>query len=1716
MLLRVTRASRQQLFKNVMMKSTIPQLDRQSLTKNVWFQEQISNGNILFVRQALVDMKAQNERPHHIVCNQILHKFSQLSLSDDVVQWFQDFRNAEIQLDSIAYDAVILALTRLNQTDKALGVFNDMKTRDISPSIFTYNCLLSCLGASTRPDRIQKAFAIFQSMTFAGVVEPDAVTFNTLISICARSGKWDLVMNLVEMMDERNISRDVITYTSMIISCEKTKDWRTAVELLSEMNERGITPNEITFAIVIKACIKGYKCDMALKMVDFMLSKKLQPTSSTVENILGSCRQRTDWKSALELIEKLRHSDVTPASSAYTTAIELCQKAKQWDHVHTLTALRDSPPSGNGRVQKPRKNLVGGHGNEGTRRGQMLRSIPEAQAQAEAQPGEARRRGRGGRGGRGGRAHQDAMGTDIETMVMEKGIKMSRSPSKNLVAGASAADMVMDTTPQSPTPSAETDVPAVSFDPPPIAPDCTPSIEILLDHVSREKWEMAQRVMDAMKGANVAFPPDLRVYNTLMAVCNKNGRWRSTLELFEDILKKGIRADLSSLVAALCACEKGKQWRKAMALLGEMESQGIKPNVVVHNIVIECCVQAGQWKEGLKLLRDAQSRGLTIDNILFSTVMSACVRAKQWQKVLDLWEEMKMERVQADEEICALVMTAMGNTGRWREALDLLGGTEVLHINQDSAIFNAAMLACERAKRLDEALNLLKDMRSKGIKPDVATYNSAMLVSNKVGRWAKALELFEEMISLNISPDTTSYNSAISAHQKQNNWLAVLDLLQAMETSGLTPNIISFSAVLAVLRDSGRWREALEVLERMRRNGIEVDALVFHDVMAACAMAEQWEAMFTMMEEMKNSETPLDPMTVTLLKKACAETGRWRELTEALYAMGLTGRSHCDEEILRCHSDGQWREAVNALHRGQSLFADQDSDRLARSIVISVCAAAEVDAHNNGDQAKEAPWSHAMGLLDSLSSQGRPLDLLDCNMVLKACSVWGRWQDAMSLVHTMPSRGAEPNTDSYYFAVAACERDSQWMEAMALMGEWTATGAEPTHQMLEKVLSTCCSANRIDEALEVVDDMKSKGFALNVANFNGLMRLHLEEGDTAEVLRLFSEMEKCDLIPNENSLNLAFSACLAAKRLTTRMKQTQQAASECSSVSEEQVLFPVHGVPAQKSDEEVNDLSAMRLLLQRLEDGHMRLEVSLKEEFVAMLVEVGDWQAAERLQKELLAIGRVPQSAAIGPIAAACIRSGRLGDALDLLKHADMHAVPLQASTLDEAIVACCQEGRPQEAGLLIERMKRSALTPNWSSYWALISDHCARGEWQGAVARLVAADDDHCDIPADCFNAILALCAAEGRWVEALDVGYRMQLQGKDPDEATYNSLISSCASGRNWEMAIDLYFEMKDRGLISSWNHGDVLAACEAAGRGQQALEVLDHIRMNSKKVTKKKTMAAVNACIAEGMIEDALKLLRVESERVRSGAEDENVGVYHSMLHISIKRKRWEDVIQIFEEMKGQNLNLSAQYYRSVITARCEMGQPLKAAEVALALRKEGGSGISHRICEEIVSSCKGGIEVLECAASLIGGAEGKDKSLGLTIVDLGAGVCARNADWRSARTLLDLANLHQLQPDVGTYNSVLRAYASARRWVQAMKLTGHMQRAGVAPTVETFNIVLSSFDDGDDKKRMRLVAAMVQSGLTPNDETLDILLLHKPDGERAATRQIIENIINGNNA
>ena len=191
--------------------------------------------------------------------------------------------------NSETYTSLIYVCVKLRRLDEAFKHFEEMTAKQILPDARTYAHLIKGCGRTRQVRRGEAFFRLLKSRNAPYVY--DRRVYNAMINMYAHAkGPSHILLPAVaapawhvfEEMMHRGVQPDEVTYNSLIYLCSRVKpvDIKRAVAALGEMEAVGIPVTGVTLSTISQVLGKAGKIDAASNLILEHIGRGVPPCSS--------------------------------------------------------------------------------------------------------------------------------------------------------------------------------------------------------------------------------------------------------------------------------------------------------------------------------------------------------------------------------------------------------------------------------------------------------------------------------------------------------------------------------------------------------------------------------------------------------------------------------------------------------------------------------------------------------------------------------------------------------------------------------------------------------------------------------------------------------------------------------------------------------------------------------------------------------------------------------------------------------------------------------------------------------------------------------------------------------------------------------------------------------------------------------------------------------------------------------------------------------------------------------------------------------------------------------------------------------------------------------------------------------------------------------------------------------------------------------------------
>ncbi|KAK6123322.1 hypothetical protein DH2020_042931 [Rehmannia glutinosa] len=257
----------------------------------------------------------------------------------------------------ITWSTLISGFSQWGHIEETLQFFHEMLLSDISVDAFTISSVLGALAVSSKPGigtqlhayivkiGLESEASVGSSLimmyskygciddcgkVFRKIINPDLVSWTTMIASYAHNGKGLEALQLFDLMKKSGIEPDAVTFAGVLSACSHTGLVEEGYFHLNSMiRDYKIEPGQKHYACMVDLLGRAGKLEEAER---FIVNMPLEPDTLVWETLLAACKvhgNREIGKLAAQKIMELQPND----AGAYVSFSNICAEAGEWENV---------------------------------------------------------------------------------------------------------------------------------------------------------------------------------------------------------------------------------------------------------------------------------------------------------------------------------------------------------------------------------------------------------------------------------------------------------------------------------------------------------------------------------------------------------------------------------------------------------------------------------------------------------------------------------------------------------------------------------------------------------------------------------------------------------------------------------------------------------------------------------------------------------------------------------------------------------------------------------------------------------------------------------------------------------------------------------------------------------------------------------------------------------------------------------------------------------------------------------------------------------------------------------------------------------------------------------------------------------------------------------------------------------------------------------------
>ncbi|KAI3766858.1 hypothetical protein L2E82_16933 [Cichorium intybus] len=237
-------------------------------------------------------------------CNELLVALRKAGMQTEFRNAFNKLREKKnFPMDVRGYNVCIHAFGNWGELETSLNLFKEMKEKSLfAPDLCTYNSLIQSLCFN---GKVNDALIVWEELKTSGH-EPDAFTYRIIIQGCCKCYKMNNATKIFSEMQHNGFRPDTIVYNSVMDGFLKSRKLNDACQLFDKMIDDGVRASSSTYNILIDGLFKNRRGQAAYTLFNDLKNKKGQFVDGITYSIVifHICKEGM-IEEALELVQEM-------------------------------------------------------------------------------------------------------------------------------------------------------------------------------------------------------------------------------------------------------------------------------------------------------------------------------------------------------------------------------------------------------------------------------------------------------------------------------------------------------------------------------------------------------------------------------------------------------------------------------------------------------------------------------------------------------------------------------------------------------------------------------------------------------------------------------------------------------------------------------------------------------------------------------------------------------------------------------------------------------------------------------------------------------------------------------------------------------------------------------------------------------------------------------------------------------------------------------------------------------------------------------------------------------------------------------------------------------------------------------------------------------------------------------------------------------------------
>ncbi|KAG9455733.1 hypothetical protein H6P81_000241 [Aristolochia fimbriata] len=329
------------------------------------------------------------------------------------------------------------------------------------------------------------------------------------------------------------------------------------------------------------------------------------------------------------------------------------------------------------------------------------------------------------------------------------------------------------------------------------------------------KFDSSLKLFSEMKKGGLK--PDVVTYSTLLAGCTKvQHGYQKALDIVQEMKANSVQMDEVTYGTLLAICASNNLVKEAETFFQQMKDDGVVPNVFHYSSLLNAYSAEGNCEEADKLLHDMKSAGLVPNKVILTTLLKVYVRGRFFERSRELLVELETLGHAQEEMPYCLLMDGLAKAGHVDEARAVFDDMRSKDVTTDGYAYSIMISAYCRSCQIEEAKQLSRDFEACFAKYDLVMLNTLLTAYCRAGEMDSVMQLLKKMDELAISPDYNTFRILIKYFAKERMYQLAYRMVEDMHGKGYQLDEELCTDLILLLGRAGASSDAFSVYNMLR------------------------------------------------------------------------------------------------------------------------------------------------------------------------------------------------------------------------------------------------------------------------------------------------------------------------------------------------------------------------------------------------------------------------------------------------------------------------------------------------------------------------------------------------------------------------------------------------------------------------------------------------------------------------------------------------------------------------------------------------------------------------------------------------------------------------------------------------------------------------------------------------------------------------------------